>query len=229
MPEEINRILTDRISDILFCPTITAVNNLMKEGYDNLDCKIARTGDVMQDAALFFAKKAVKPEFDIPKKFVLATIHRAENTDDLDRLNPVFEALNEIGKDMPVLLPLHPRTKKIIRNNNIKIDNNNIFIVEAVGYLEMIYLLQKCQIVMTDSGGLQKEAYFFKKYCLTLRDETEWVELVENGFNLLVAADKSKIIDGFKIAKKTKPDFSKQLYGGGKAANEIVKILKNQS
>jgi len=229
MPEEINRILTDRISDILFCPTITAVNNLMKEGYDNLNCKIARTGDVMQDAALFFAKKAVKPEFDIPKKFVLATIHRAENTDDLDRLNSIFEALNEIGKDMPVLLPLHPRTKKIIRNDNIKIDNDNIFIVEAVGYLEMIYLLQKCQLVMTDSGGLQKEAYFFKKYCLTLRDETEWVELVENGFNLLVAADKSKIIDGFKIAKKSKPDFSKQLYGGGKAANEIVKILKNQS
>jgi UDP-GlcNAc3NAcA epimerase len=229
MPEEINRILTDRISDVLFCPTMTAVKNLQNEAYDNYKCKIARTGDVMQDAALFFAKKAVKPDVEIPKKFILATIHRAENTDDLDRLNSIFEAFNEIGSEIPVLLPLHPRTKKIIRNNNIKIKSDNIKIIEAVGYLEMIYLLKNCQMVMTDSGGLQKEAYFFRKFCLTLRDETEWVELVENGFNIIVSADKSRIVDGYKTAKKAKPDFDKQLYGGGKASAEIIRILKNHS
>jgi len=229
MPEEINRILTDRISDVLFCPTMTAVDNLLKEAYDNFNSKIARTGDVMQDAALFFSKKAVKPDVEIPKKFILATIHRAENTDDLDRLNSIFEAFNEIGSEIQVLLPLHPRTKKIIRNNNIKIKSDNIKIIEAVGYLEMLYLLKNCQMVMTDSGGLQKEAYFFRKFCLTLRDETEWVELVDNGFNIIVSADKSRIVDGYKEAKIAKPDFDKQLYGGGKASAEIIRILKNQS
>lgn len=222
MPEEINRILTDRISDILFCPTDTAISNLLKEGYDNIDCKIVKSGDVMQDAALFYSKKEKKPKIEIPDKFILTTIHRAENTDDPKRLSTILEALNKIAKDTPIILPLHPRTAKIIQHSNY--NTRDLTIIEPVGYLEMVYLLNRCKLVMTDSGGLQKEAFFFKKPCITLRDETEWVELVENEFNTIVGADKEKILSAYSN-QKFDIDFNKNLYGNGKASEKIISVL----
>ena len=218
MPEEVNRILTDRVSQILFCPTDTAVQNLQNEGYDNLDCKIVKSGDVMQDGAMFYKELSVKPSCDISDNYILSTIHRAENTDDLDRLTSIIEALNEINKEKQVILPLHPRTKKILETNNIKTD---FTIIDPVGYLEMVWLIDNCDLVMTDSGGLQKEAFFFEKPCITLRDETEWVELIENRFNVLVGADKEKILDTYKNNTFSE-NFNIDLYGGGKASENII-------
>lgn len=222
MPEEINRILTDRISDLLLCPTETAVDNLNNEGYKNLDISILKSGDVMQDAAIFYSKKEQAPNFRIPEEFVLSTIHRAENTDNDKRLSSILSGLNFIAKSIPVILPLHPRTKNII--NTASFDISNLTIVEPVGYLEMVYLLQRSKIVMTDSGGLQKEAFFFKKPCITLRDETEWVELVKGGFNTLVGANEKLIKNAFKN-QSYNIDFNVNLYGKGSACKNIVEKL----
>ena len=222
MPEEINRILTDRISDILFCPTDTAITNLRNEGYDNIDCKIIKSGDVMQDAALFYSKKEKKPEIEIPDKFILVTIHRAENTDNPERLVAILEALNEIAKETAIILPLHPRTAKIIQHSKFK--TRNLTIIEPVGYLEMVYLLNRCKLVMTDSGGLQKEAFFFKKPCITLRNETEWVELVENRFNTITGSNYKKILSAYKN-QNYNFNFDINLYGNGKASEIIIKTL----
>lgn len=225
MPEEVNRILTDRISDILFCPTKKAVENLKNEGFENFNAKIVKSGDVMQDTAIFYTDLAKKPNFDVPSNFVLATIHRAENTDDIERLKNIFSALSTISEDIPVLLPLHPRTKKIIEKNNIF--TKNIQIVDPVGYLEIVYLLKNSKLVLTDSGGMQKEAFFFSSPCITLRDETEWVELVENGYNKIVGANTKKIISAFKLLINSTLDFSKDLYGNGKASEVIIKNIIN--
>jgi len=226
MPEEINRILTDKISDILFCPTDTAVKNLQFEGIGkNSLAKIIKCGDVMQDAAIFYSDIAKKPEIDIPKTFILATIHRAENTDSPDRLSSIFKALNTISNEIPIIVPLHPRTKKIIANSLHILQNSRLHLIDPVGYLEMIYLLQHCSLVMTDSGGLQKEAFFFKKPCVTLRDETEWVELVENGYNEIVGAKEHDIIFGYKKMIQIKLDYDKDLYGKGKASQKIISEL----
>jgi UDP-GlcNAc3NAcA epimerase len=223
MPEEINRILTDRVSKWLFCPTDKAVENLKEEGFDRFDCEVIKSGDVMQDAALFYKKYAKKPKnLDIKNEFILSTVHRAENTDNVTRLKNIFEALDEIAKEIQVILPLHPRTKKILKQNNINFENINI--IEPVGYLEMIWLLDKSKMVITDSGGLQKEAFFFKKPCITLRDETEWVELIENNFNVLVGNDKNKIIKAFKN-HKFNDDFNLNLYGNGAASKNVIKTL----
>ena len=219
MPEEINRILTDRISDLLLCPTDTALDNLNKEGYKNLDISILKSGDVMQDAAMFYSKKEQAPNFKIPEEFVLSTIHRAENTDNDKRLSSILSGLNIIAKSTPVILPLHPRTKNIINNGSF--DINNLTIVEPLGYLEMVYLLKRSKIVMTDSGGLQKEAFFFKKPSITLRDETEWIELIDEGFNTLVGANTLKIIKAFNN-QDYNIDFNVDLYGKGKACYKIV-------
>ncbi len=162
MPEEINRILTDRISQILFCPTDTAVSNLKKEGFDNFNCKIVKNGDVMQDGAIFYKKFAQKPNVEFDKKFILCTIHRAENTDDKTRLQNIFGALSEIGREQQIILPFHPRTKKIIEQENLQL-SDNIIIIDPVGYLQMIWMIDNCSLVMIDSGGLQKEAFFLKK------------------------------------------------------------------
>jgi len=227
MPEEVNRILTDRVSQILFCPTDTAVQNLKNEGYDNLDVKVVKSGDVMQDGAIFYKALAQKPTCEIKDNFVLCTIHRAENTDDENRLRSIFEALNEIAKERQIILPLHPRTKKILKELNI--DITNLTIIDPVGYLEMVWLIDNCSLIMTDSGGLQKEAYFFEKQCITLRNETEWVELVENGFNTLVGADKIKIIAAFRESTAFKHK-ELDLYGGGHASENIIKeLLKYES
>ena len=222
MPEEINRILTDRVSNILFCPTDIAIKNLEKEGYNNLNCKIIKSGDVMQDGAIFYKNYAKKPSLEIKSNYILSTIHRAENTDNLDRFKSIIESLNEINKTKQIILPLHPRTRNIIKQNNIQID---FTLIDPVGYLEMVWLIDNCDLVMTDSGGLQKEAFFFKKPCITLRDETEWVELVENNFNILVGAQKDKIISAYKNYNSFSNNFNMDLYGGGKASKIIVKEL----
>lgn len=228
MPEEVNRILTDRISDVLYCPTQTAIDNLKNEGYDNINCQIENSGDVMQDAAYYYAQfsenKTKIAQSYKDKKFVLATLHRAENTDDLSRLKNIIDALNEISNEIEVVLPLHPRTQKIISKNNLKV---NFTTIDPVGYFDMIEFLKHCQFVMTDSGGLQKEAFFFKKYCITLRDQTEWVELINHGFNSLTGADKSKILNAFQNITTHSKSFDIDLYGGGKAGQRIVNSLKN--
>lgn len=227
MPEEVNRILTDRISDVLFCPTDAAIGNLKLEGYENIDTKVVKSGDVMQDAAIFYSKLAKKPAFDLPDNFVLATIHRAENTDDISRLSAIFKAFSTIGQSMKVIIPLHPRTRNILAKSDLNIDLKNIIMIDPVGYLEMVYLLDHCSIVMTDSGGLQKEAYFFKKNCVTLRDETEWVELVQNGFNVVAGVLEEDILAAFEKQSKASNDFSIDLYGRGQASHNIVEYLKN--
>ncbi len=155
-------------------------------------------------------------------EFILATIHRAENTDDPKRLESIVEALNKINQEIPIILPIHPRTRKLLNKSNLKV---GFQLIDPVGYLEMIYLLKTCSLVMTDSGGLQKEAFFFEKPCVTLRDETEWVELVENGFNLIVGADEEKIISGYRKMIKTQKDYDINLYGNGKASKRIITEL----
>lgn len=227
MPEEINRILTDRISDILFCPTKKAVNNLKNEGYENIDSKIELPGDVMKDAAMHYKEFAQKPgKLSLPDNFILSTIHRAENTDKLENLKSIFNALSNISKELAVVIPLHPRTRKILNENNINI-TNNIICIEPVGYLEMVYLLDKCELVMTDSGGLQKEAYFFEKPCITLREETEWVELLENGYNTIVGSDEREILANYEIIKQKEFKLieKEELYGNGESSNLILKSL----
>ncbi|MCK9472251.1 UDP-N-acetylglucosamine 2-epimerase (non-hydrolyzing) [Sulfurimonas sp.] len=224
MPEEVNRILTDRVSTILFCPTDAAVQNLKNEGFERFTCKIVKSGDVMQDGAIFYRNLAVKPSCDIKDDFILCTIHRAENTDDETRVKNIFEALSEIAKERQIILPLHPRTKKIVKD--LKLNTQNLTLIEPVGYLEMVWLIDNCSLVMTDSGGLQKEAYFFQKQCITLRDETEWVELVECGANILVGADKEKILSAYKNNLKFNIKNSElDLYGGGTASENIIKEL----
>ena len=229
MPEEVNRILTDRVSSTLFCPTKTAVANLAHEGVESWqnDAKVVLSGDVMQDGAIFYKKLAQKPVgLDIDDEFVLSTIHRAENTDDPQRLEAIVSAINEISKHTQVVLPLHPRTKKIIQNG--KYDISNLNIIDPVGYLNMVWLIDNCSLVMTDSGGLQKEAYFFNKPCITLRDETEWIELVEIGVNQLVGADFNMIIDAYKQSRQLAiENMGEALYGGGMASENIVLDLLN--
>jgi UDP-GlcNAc3NAcA epimerase len=224
MPEEINRILTDRVSSVLFCPTDTAIRNLKNEGYENLQCKIVKSGDVMQDGAIFYKSLSKKPNIEINKNFILCTIHRPENTDDEVRLKSILEALNEIAMEKQVLLPLHPRTRKII--DNLKLNVSKLKVIDPVGYLEMVWLIDNCKIVMTDSGGLQKEAYFFNKQCITLRDQTEWVELVEHGVNFLAGAKKDEILNIYHNLNDFTRTFDRlNLYGAGNASSIITKNL----
>lgn len=227
MPEEQNRILTDRISTVLFCPTEQAVENLHSEGYKNISIDIQNVGDVMYDAATFYAKTSEEKASleKVEGDFVLVTCHRAENTDDPKRLKAIVESLNEISKSMKVVLPIHPRTKKVMEKEGLKFEFDTF---APVGYFDMVELLKNCKFVMSDSGGLQKEAYFFDKPCLTMRDETEWVELIKNGVNTLVGADKEKILSSAKNIMNSETTFPKGLYGDAKAAEKIVDyLLKN--
>ena len=227
MPEEINRILTDRISSWLFCPTQTAMENLLSEGSAATGQRI-NSGDVMCDAALFYKEIATPTErvnslMGQYKKYYLATIHRAENTDNLQRLQEIISALEEISANIPVLLPLHPRTRKILEHMDVQL--KNIITMDPVGYFDMIILLEHCMAVFTDSGGVQKESYFFQKPCVTFRDETEWIELVEHNFNVLTGADKTRILQEEEALAVRKCDFSQQLYGDGNAGEKIIKSL----
>jgi UDP-GlcNAc3NAcA epimerase len=214
MPEEINRILVDRVSRWLFCPTPTAVTNLANEG---IRCGVHLIGDVMYDTTLMMAERA-RTRSDIlcrlqlePGKFDLATVHRAENTDTGPALAAVMSYLTDRARKMPVVLPVHPRTLKAIRQHGV--DPGSIRAIDPVGYLDMTALLAGCRRVLTDSGGLQKEAYFHRKPCVTLRDATEWVETVEAGWNRLWRG----------------PDYVERrnidVYGDGRAAHRIAGVL----
>ena len=229
MPEEINRVVTDRMSDILFCPTQTAVNNLDNEGYPFVVTsggrqRIEKVGDVMQDCAELFATRAHAPEsFKIDGEFILATIHRAENTDYPERLKKIFSALNEVANTTPVVLPIHPRTRASISELNL--DTRKLTLIDPVGYLEMLWLLKHCGLVVTDSGGLQKEAFFMGKACVTVREQSEWVELIEVGANELVGVDKIEILNSISKNMNRIVSDKKSLFGGGTAAKRIVQTL----
>jgi len=227
-PEEINRVITDRLSDILFCPSMVAIENLLKEGYGNFGCELNNCGDVMYDAALYYQDKAKKPNTNLPSRFSLCTMHRAENTDNINNLKNIFQALEDISKICPIVFPIHPRTKNKLININYNFLKTNIYFIEPVGYLEMIWLLKNCELVFTDSGGLQKEAYFFEKYCVIFNDKTPWVEINTRGLNKLTGCNKTKIIEAFQyFSKIPKSGFETKLYGDGDAGKKIVdSILK---
>lgn len=229
MPEEINRILTDHIASMLFCPTYTAIQNLAKE---NITEGIFHTGDVMYDAAIAFGQVAEEKSKILttlglqPKKFRLCTVHRAENTDNPERLTQIILALVAIATpDCPVILPLHPRTKVYLDNYNLNAtiaSNEALRVVEPVDYLDMVLLEKNAETILTDSGGVQKEAYFHHTPCVTLREETEWVETVEAGWNQIAGFNTEKIIEclGYE-SKKTKI----KEYGDGHAAEKIVNAI----
>jgi UDP-GlcNAc3NAcA epimerase len=226
MLEELNRITVDRISDILFCPTDAAMINLRNEGYDHFKSKMILSGDVMYDAALYNSKLAVERSGILDKvdakDFILVTMHRSENVDRPEVLSSLVDALNEISKKCKIVLPLHPRTKKRMQEFNLAFDFETF---EPLGYLDMIRLLMDCRLVMTDGGGLQKEAYFFSKHCITLRERTEWTELVKHGYNVIVGSDRSQILKAFDMMSRKQSDFSHKLYGEGNAGEAIVNAL----
>lgn len=224
MPEEVNRVLTDRISNLLFCPTFQAIKNLEKEGFNNFDCKIKNVGDIMYESALFYKNIPFARSQDLPTNYILATIHRAENTNNPIKLKKIFAALDEINKKHPIVFPLHPRTKKIVDANHIK---TNIQLIDPVGYLEMISLLKNSSSVITDSGGLQKEAYFFNKQCFTLRDQTEWKELISSGCNQLINVVNDDIASIILNNITSDLDFSTTFYGDGSTSTKIIEGLIN--
>ena len=230
MPEEINRILTDRISHWLFCPTNQALENLSLEGYKQFSDKaIHNVGDIMYDAISYYStlldsRPSRLPV--LPDRFALATMHRQENLQDPVRLKVLVQSLNQIHHELiPVVMPLHPGTAKCIENAGLKLDVN---LIDPQGYLDMLRMLSNCSLVVTDSGGRQKEAYMFKKFCLTMRDQTEWVELVKEGVNLLVGADQQNlIVTAENFLSKTFPPIT-SLYGDANAAEHILTLLKSQ-
>lgn len=230
MPEEINRVVTDRISDLLLCPTETAIQNLLREGFENFEAKVAKCGDIMKDAVEFYGeisseKSSIVEDLNLTD-FVLATVHRQENTNDVSKLSSIFKGLETIHEKCQVVFPLHPRTRNILESEGI---HPNITLIDPVGYFDMLELLKNCRLVVTDSGGLQKEAFFNKKYCIITRDETEWTELIENGFAKIVGSNKQLLLTAYDEYKNSKTDFAVNLYGnnvGEKIHEEIISILK---
>lgn len=227
MPEEVNRIVTDKVSNLLFCPTQTAIDNLLAEGFTQSFYNIHLTGDVMYDAALFYfersAPKIIEQLQLHNKQFILATIHRAENTNNMEHLAAIVAALNELNKTMQVVVPLHPRTAKLIDQLNIQ---PAFTIIEPVGYFDMLQLLKNCRLVITDSGGLQKEAYFFKKFCVIMREQTEWKELVEHGFASIAGSSTTQIMAAANRFLANSFTGEAALYGDGKAGEKIANILE---
>ncbi len=228
MPEEVNRIVTDSVSTLLFCPTDAAVKNLEREGYVS---GVHNVGDVMYDASLHMQAIAER-ESDVldrlnlqKRKFILATCHRAENTDDPARLRAILEALSEIGRDFPVVLPLHPRTRKLAAEYDFDLNVSGLHVTEPLPYLDMTKLESSAAAIATDSGGVQKEAYFYQVPCITLRDETEWVETVASGWNRLAPPTECPIAHVIREALSSRPATYSQLFGDGKAAEAIVRLL----
>ena len=244
MPEETNRLLTDHLSTFLFCPTSQAVKNLAEEGIKPGWEKIVKNvGDVMYDSILYYSKIAEKKSsiladlglynphsaIRIPQ-YYLATLHRAENTDDPKRLKSIFGALNEIAKDVPVILPIHPRTRKMMKICNPSFDPSRVKLIDPVSYLNMLVLERNAKAILTDSGGVQKEAYWFRVPCFTLRKETEWVETVKNGWNMLVGTESKKIVNAVNRMKRRKTIKNRmKLFGDGKAGEMIIQILVKYS
>ena len=233
MPEEINRVLTDHVSAWLLVPTETAAANLRREGLDGRH--VHHVGDVMYDIALRAAPMADRlatypAVLDLaPGSYLLATVHRAENTDDSQRLRMIFAALEEAGRRWPVVLPVHPRTRKAL--SNLALRPEAIRMIDPVGYLDMLNLTRWARAVITDSGGLQKEAYFHRVPCLTLREETEWTELLEGGWNhLLSPTDATSLLEGLMMHLECRVDDLptwRPLYGDGQAAEACADLLEH--
>lgn len=229
MPEEINRIVADKVADLLFCPTATAVKNLADEGITN---GVFNIGDVMYDAALQFApiaeqKSQVLNRLKIePKQYVLLTLHRAENTDSYDNLKHIITALSQAKQR--IIFPVHPRTVKLLKHYQLYPmleQAKHVTVIEPVSYLDMIILEKNAEKILTDSGGVQKEAYFYQVPCITLRNETEWVETVADGWNCLVGTDVQKILAALESFS---PNGQQQgHYGNGKASEKLVEILNS--
>jgi len=235
MPEEVNRILADRVSSLLFCPTDTAVKNLSNEGITD---GVHNVGDVMYDAAKFYRERAGQQSGILhslgiqAKEFALATCHRAENTDVRERLAEILEALAKVSRELPVVFPLHPRTAKLIEKYGLASLLEGLKVTEPLSFLDMVALEQAAAVILTDSGGVQKEAFFYGVPCITMREETEWVETVELGLNCLCGASAEKIFTAFRYCVSTgksgmtnrSPAFQSP-YGDGCAAQKIIKKL----
>ena len=226
MPEEINRVIVDHISDMLFCPTDTAVENLNQE---NVQGRIYWVGDVMCDAVLFFKDIAkntsVLDKFSLRwKSFFLATIHRMANTDNPDRLRGILEGFERLGEK--VILAAHPRCSKAIAANGLFVPDN-VLMIDPVSYLDMLHLEMAAKAVLTDSGGMQKEAYLLEVPCITMRDETEWTETVALGWNQLTGADPERMVQAAEALMV--PQHRPSIFGDGKAAERIVKQIMKDS
>ena len=248
MPEEINRILADHVANILFCPTENAAKNLQREGFNNIfnngrlignihklpsfrksEAIVFNVGDIMYDAMLICLKIAeeesgILTTLDLlPKTYYLATVHRAENTNNIEQLNSIVEALLEIGKKSPVIWPIHPRTRKLLKDS---VFPSRLRLIKPVSYFDMLILEKNAKKILTDSGGVQKEAYWLKVPCITLREETEWVETLKSGLNVIVGTDKKRIL---KEVYKKGPGFTSnsfhKLYGDGNTAERILNII----
>lgn len=230
MPEEINRVMADHISRFLFCPTRTAVKNLRREGIHQ---GVYDVGDVMYDCALFYQARveaeAVLGRHELkPHAFCLATLHRAENTDAPEKLGAILEGLSQVGSEVaPVVLPLHPRTKKCLDQYGFALPEH-VRALPPLPYLEMVALQSQAKLILTDSGGVQKEACMFQTPCVTLREETEWVETVEAGCNRLAGSDRARIVQCAEEALAQIPGDWPQLYGDGRAAEKICRILLDE-
>jgi UDP-N-acetylglucosamine 2-epimerase len=225
MPEEINRVVADHLSDVLLCPSATAVRNLAAEGITR---NVHLVGDVMLDVLNWARQRlsavptAALQRYGLtPKGYLLVTVHRSENTEDVGRLSSILRALNALGE--PVVFPVHPRTRKVIKSLDQPL-GAHVHMVEPVGYLEMVAVTESARLVLTDSGGLQKEAYWLGVPCITLRDETEWVETVAAGWNMLVGADCGKLIDA--VHSFGCPASKPSLYGDGVSARTCVDLLE---
>ena len=248
MPEEINRIMADHVSTLLFSPTLTGIKNLVKEGFDKNNSApfspdhpgVFHCGDVMYDNSLYFEtiarkKSSILQQLDLEKQaFYLATVHRDNNTDQPGRLKAIFEAFQEIteSSNVQLVIPLHPRTAKLLKKNlapalHDKISKNKLIrLIQPVSFLDMIMLETNCKLVFTDSGGVQKEAYFSKKPAIILRSETEWKEIVERGCGLIVNADKNKILDAFTHFQQIGETLEfPNIFGDGKAAEFIIRQM----
>jgi UDP-GlcNAc3NAcA epimerase len=226
MPEEINRVLTDHVSQLLFCPAQKAVDNLKLEGVSS---GVHVVGDVMYDAVLRHSdsaekKSSILSSLDLkPKQYILATVHRASNVDDTGKLLNILETFSMLGET--VVFPVHPRTRKAIQTAGVSL-GANIKLVEPVGYLDMLWLEKNARMILTDSGGVQKEAYWFATPCVTLREETEWVETVESGWNVVVGVERERIMNA--IRNFSIPTSRPNLFGDGDAAQKIVRLLENE-
>jgi UDP-GlcNAc3NAcA epimerase len=231
MPEEINRVVTDHIATLLFCPTTTAVQNLEKEGITN---NVFNAGDVMFDVAVQYSQRAEEKSrilFDLKlekREYILATVHRAENTDDKKRLSNILAAFKAIDLEMPIVFPLHPRTRKMLHNFGLEDQLNGLVVIEPVGFLDMLFLEKNARLIVTDSGGVQKEAYFHQVPCVTLRNETEWVETLESNWNVLANVDTVDGIAGPIRASITFSNMRSRIheYGDGRASYKIVHALE---
>jgi UDP-N-acetylglucosamine 2-epimerase len=232
MAEEMNRVLTDHLSTLLFCPTPQSVKNLSKEGIKDSRTQVVKNvGDVMYDSILYYSKiaemrsKILHQLSLVSPPYYLMTLHRAENTDDPQKLRSIFEALNEIGEKTHIVFPVHPRTRKMMKVYRLLSKFKNIRFIDPVSYLDMLQLEKNAKAILTDSGGVQKEAYWFKVPCFTLREETEWVETVEEGWNVLVGMKAKRISKGIRNFKEKRKFSLKGVFGDGKAGEKIVRNL----